>query len=114
MVLQGQNCKIGLSIWSEVLHHILPRDTGRSIKRSSTLKTKPLAEQIGKLIVKRQDDKKLKWSDDKTDVRVIIGEIIPDDTAKETVAGRRKRFRRDLTQYFLISHNSFFIFLADG
>jgi len=68
-------------------------------KRSPPLKTKPWAEKVGKLIVKCQDNKKLKWYDNKTTVRVIIGEIIPDDMAKETVAGRRKRFRRDLTEY---------------
>lgn len=68
-------------------------------KRSPPLKTKPLAEQIGRIIVKRKDSKKLKWSDDKTSVRLIIGGIIPDDTAKQTVAGRRKRFRRDLTEF---------------
>jgi len=55
-------------------------------KRSPPLKTKPLAQQIGMVIVERQDSKKLKWSDDKTTVRLIIGEIIPDDTAKQTVA----------------------------
>jgi hypothetical protein len=68
-------------------------------KMSPPLKTKPLAEQIGRIIAKRQKSKKLKWSDDKTIVRVIIGKIIPDDTARQTVAGRRKRFRRDLTEF---------------
>lgn len=67
-------------------------------KRSPPLKTKPLAEEIGKLIIERQDSERLKWSEDKTAVKLVIGKIIPDDTAKETVAGRRKRFRRDLTE----------------
>ena len=67
-------------------------------RRSPPLKTKPLAEETKKLIVENRDSEKLKWSEDKTKVKVVIGKIIPDDTAKQTVAARRKRFRRDLTE----------------
>lgn len=66
-------------------------------KRSPPLKTKPLAQQIAALIVEREESKLLRWSDDGNCVRLIIGDIIPDAWAKETTAGRRKRFRRDLT-----------------
>ncbi len=68
-------------------------------KRESPLKTKPLAEEVGKLIIGRKDSEKLKWYDDKTRVRVIAGKIIPDDVAKQTLFARRKRFRRDLTEF---------------
>jgi hypothetical protein len=68
-------------------------------KRSPALKTKPLAEQIGKLIIERKETDMLQWYDNKTRVRIIIGEVIPEDTAKQTVVARRKRFRRDLTEY---------------
>jgi hypothetical protein len=64
-----------------------------------TLKTKPLAENIGKLILEKKECKELKWDDDKTHVRIMAGEIIPDDVAKQTLAGRRKRFRKDLTTF---------------
>jgi len=67
-------------------------------KKSPSLKTKPLAEEIRNLIIEFQDSEKLKWSEDKTAVKIVISRIIPDDTAKQTVAGRRKRFRRDLTE----------------
>jgi len=63
------------------------------------LKTKPLAENIGKLILEKKDCKELKWNDDKTHVRIMAGEIIPDDVTKQTLAGRRKRFRKDLTTF---------------
>lgn len=63
------------------------------------LKTKPLAESIGKLILEKKDCKELKWNDDKAHVRIMAGEIIPDDVAKQTLAGRRKRFRKDLTKF---------------
>lgn len=72
-------------------------------KRSPPLKTKPLAQQIAALIVERQESKLLRWSDDGNCVRLIINGIIPDEWAKETTAGRRKRFRRDLTA-LLIQH----------
>ena len=72
-------------------------------RRSPPLKTKPLAQQIAALIVERESSKLLRWSDDGNCVRLVIGEIIPDEGAKETTASRRKRFRRDLTA-LLIQH----------
>lgn len=68
-------------------------------RKSPPLKTKPLAEKIGKLIIEHSNDKGLKWNDGKTKVRILIGEVIQDDTAKQTVTARRKRFRKDLTEF---------------
>ncbi|MHC4132959.1 MAG: hypothetical protein ACYSR3_13360 [Planctomycetota bacterium] len=93
---------------AELQHWVLNINTGEAgftqgyrekSKRLPPLKTKPLAEDVGKLIVSRKDDKKLKWYDDKTCIKVIIGEIIPDNIAKQSLASRRKRFRRDLTEF---------------
>jgi hypothetical protein len=60
-------------------------------------KVEPLAEEIAALIVKRQQDQRLKWyGDDK--VQVVIGEVLSAASAvKQTLAGRRKRFRQALT-----------------
>jgi hypothetical protein len=71
-------------------------------KQNAPLKTKPLAEALGKLIIERRDSEKLKWDDGHICVRVRIGEIIPDGGAKQTLASRRKRFRRDLTEFLAI------------
>ena len=68
-------------------------------KREPPLKTKVLAEETGKLIVKREDSPNLKWYDEKTRVRVFIGNIILANVARQTLVGRRKRFRRDLTEF---------------
>ncbi|MGA2621986.1 MAG: hypothetical protein ABSF26_30665 [Thermoguttaceae bacterium] len=51
-----------------------------------------LADEIAGLIVSRADDARLKWGDDGTD-RVLIGKIIPADSAvRQTPEGRRRRF----------------------
>ena len=68
-------------------------------KISLPLKTKPLAEKVGKLIIACENSKQLEWRDNKTCVKVIIGVVIPDDAATQTVVGRRKRFRKDLTEF---------------
>lgn len=67
--------------------------------RARPLKTKPIAEEISKLILDRTETDKLKWRDNKTRVTVNIGKVILDDAARETVAARRKRFRRDLMEF---------------
>jgi hypothetical protein len=63
------------------------------------LKTKPLAEKIGKLIIERKNCEELKWNDDKSCVCVRAGKVIPSNVVKRTLDGRRKRFRRDLTEF---------------
>jgi hypothetical protein len=61
------------------------------------LKVEPLAEEIAAMVVKRQDDERLKWYGD-GQVQVVIGEVLPEESAvKQTLAGRRKRFRQAIT-----------------
>ena len=61
------------------------------------LKVEPLVEQIVRLIVSKQQDERLHWHDDGS-VKVLVGKIIPKDAAlRQTLAGRRKRFREKLT-----------------
>ena len=56
------------------------------------------AQDIVRLIDEHQTDTRLKWKDDGS-VRVMIGEILPEGNGpKQTLAGRRKRFRALLDQ----------------
>jgi hypothetical protein len=62
------------------------------------LKVEPLAEEIVRLIVAKQEDDRLQWREDGS-VKVLVGNIIPADSAvKQTLAGRRKRFRNALVE----------------
>ena len=65
-------------------------------KRKPPLKVKPIAECVGSLVVNGQDDPRLKWSRGSSQVRILIGEIIPDDCARQTVRDRRRRFAKAL------------------
>ena len=64
--------------------------------RAKPLKVKPLAQEIGDLIVKGKEDSRLVWKSE-TKVRVLIADVIP-ETNKETTSGRRKRFRSAITE----------------
>ena len=56
------------------------------------LDVRPLAEQVSQLIIQGSKDPRLRWNDDGS-VRVLIGEILPIDSAvKQTLQDRRKRF----------------------
>lgn len=62
------------------------------------LKVEPVVEEIVRLVVTQQKDQRLQWHDDGS-VKVLVGKIIPQDSAvKQTLAGRRKRFREKLTE----------------
>ena len=61
------------------------------------LDVKPLAEKVAHLITQREEDCVLKWYEDGR-VRVHVGKLIPDDAAKQTVTGRRKRFWKSLDE----------------
>ena len=61
------------------------------------LDVKPLAEKVAHLIAQREEDCVLKWYEDGR-VRVHVGKLIPDDAAKQTVTGRRKRFWKSLDE----------------
>ena len=62
----------------------------------SRLDVEPLAQETAELILNRQNDERLMWHVDGS-VTVHIGVIIPDGSAaKQTIVGRRKRFREAL------------------
>jgi hypothetical protein len=62
------------------------------------LDVRPMAEEIGRLIIDQQVDGRLRWSEDGT-VRVLIGKILPERSAvPKTLGGRRKRFRQRLDE----------------
>ncbi len=64
--------------------------------RQSRLDVNPIADRIADLIMNKKEDKYLKWYKD-GHVQVLIGEIISMKfTPKQTVDGRRKRFRSAL------------------
>jgi hypothetical protein len=60
------------------------------------VRAKPIAEEIGNLILAGKEDARLDWLG-AGEVRVLIGTILPQDSAvKETLTARRKRFREEL------------------
>jgi hypothetical protein len=68
------------------------------------LDVKPLAAELCAAIVAGQPDARLKWAGD-SQVRVLIGKVIPERSAvKDTLAGRRKRLRDELTRLLASAH----------
>jgi hypothetical protein len=65
--------------------------------RNSPLKVGPLAAEIAELIKGGKQDPRLKWKSP-DEVRVLIGEVIPDDCPNQTLVGRRMRFKRALQE----------------
>ena len=62
------------------------------------LKVEPLVEEIARLIVAKHEDHRLQWHEDGS-VKVLVGKIIQESSAlKQTLAGRRKRFRKALLE----------------
>lgn len=56
------------------------------------------AEEIAGLIVTGKEDDRLQWYKDGR-VRVLVGKVLPEGSAaKQTLAGRRRRFRAALTE----------------
>ena len=55
------------------------------------------AQEISELINQHSEDELLTWLKN-GGVRVMIGKIVPDDAAAQTVAGRRKRFWKCLDE----------------
>ncbi len=49
-------------------------------------------------MAKRQEDDRLKWAKGNQRVQIQIGKIIPDEAAKDTVQGRRRRFSKLLKE----------------
>ncbi len=59
---------------------------------------KPVATELFDAIIAGQRDERLKW-EGVSKVRVLIGRVIPERSAvKDTLAGRRKRLRDELTR----------------
>jgi hypothetical protein len=74
------------------------RSTHRQLhSMAARLDVRPLAEEVAALILAGANDDRLKWSADRATVKVQIGRIIPaDSAARQTVTGRRRRFRAAL------------------
>lgn len=66
-------------------------------KRLSPLKVEPLVEEVVRLVKKRVDDERLNWKKDGS-VKINVGKIIPNTCSAQTLAGRRKRFRKQLIE----------------
>ena len=82
------------------------KDAGRRQVRppKSRLDVKPLAAELCAAIIAGQSDDRLKW-DGYSKVRVLIGKVVPDRSAvKDTLAGRRKRLRDELTRRLASAH----------
>ena len=63
------------------------------------LDVRPLATEVAVLIADGVDDQRLKWATDRSVATVRIGEIIPEGSAaRQTVSGRRRRFRAALDE----------------
>lgn len=60
------------------------------------LNVKPLATDVVTALVQRSDHPALSWSTVRTSARLRVRELIPNDGYKQTIEGRRKRFRREL------------------
>ena len=65
-------------------------------EKNPPLDVKPIAQDAANLILRREQYERLQWRDDGT-VQVRMGELIPGDgIPKQTLQGRRKRFRSAL------------------
>jgi hypothetical protein len=61
--------------------------------RQPRLDVRALAEEVAGLILRHQEDERLRWCEGGR-VRVLVGQILPKGSvAAQTLAGRRKRFR---------------------
>jgi hypothetical protein len=69
--------------------------------KDAPLKVQPIAEEIAACILIGKADSRLKWKSD-TNVRVLIGDVIP-ATNQQTTSGRRRRFRVAL-EALILSH----------
>ena len=62
------------------------------------MNVKPIAKALAEDIVKsKTDHPALKWSADRTQVRILIGKLISGDV-KQTISDRRKRFKKALQE----------------
>lgn len=61
------------------------------------IKLDPIVEEVFDLISSGADDDGLKWYDNKSRVRIVIGNFIPNDGFQMTISSRRRRFLEKLT-----------------
>ena len=67
--------------------------------RAPVFKAKPVAERVAGLIITGKKDDYLKWNGP-DEVRVVVGKFLAEGSAvKQTLAGRRKRFRQELKAF---------------
>lgn len=64
---------------------------------ATRLNVEPLAAEMARLILERKNDARLKWTGERK-VSIKIGKVIPADGFKQTITGRRKRFRAALIE----------------
>jgi hypothetical protein len=64
-------------------------------ERDAPLRIRPLVDEIAQSILDGKDDKRLKWSDGRAQVRVLVREFIS-GRFEQTRRGRRKKFRLGL------------------
>jgi hypothetical protein len=67
------------------------------------LDVRPIAAEIARLLRVGADDERLTWYADRARVRVVVSRVIPEVDPKQTVAGRRKRFRSALREAMISS-----------
>jgi len=59
----------------------------------------PMAKEITESIVNHREDPRWRWQKDGS-VRILIGKVLPADSAvKQTLEGRRRRFRQVVEEY---------------
>ena len=76
-----------------------PRYSHRQVEpMAAPVRAKPLAAELVAAIAAREDDDRLKWSDDCQRVKVNLTEAVGGSkgVAKQTLEGRRKRLRDEL------------------
>lgn len=104
--IERHGATVGNSVWADIQRwalnlaskeaHCETMDRRMVSKMDSRLDVNSIAQEVADLILKHSIDDRLKWNRSGT-VRVQVGKIIP-ETKKETTAGRRKKFRKALTE----------------
>lgn len=92
-----------LQTWCLNLDNLTARcaDSGRYRQvrpRNPSLKVRPLAEEIARMVLSGTEDSRLQWQDDRN-VRILTGQFLGDaGTPKQTIGGWRKRFHQALSE----------------
>jgi hypothetical protein len=91
-----QKWSIDTSTWRATC---VPHGYRQLCPMSPRLDVRPLVAEIAGIICGGGDDSRVKWIGvSRNEVRVQIAAIIPDEGPAQTVAGRRKRFRKRLEE----------------